>query len=204
MIGDDLSLQYGCRHGHQNFGGDWKTLPLPDLSWFVFDANGLANSAYLGQSAASNTLMTQNTTVANESSIDPVADGYAYSADTFESLAEQMGVPVEEFVATLAAWNNSCANGNDEYFHRPDNTLTPINTPPFYAIKVIPEVLNTDGGPRRNEKAQIVDVDDEPITGLYAAGEFGSVWCDKYQGAGNIGECLIFGRIAARQILAQG
>ena len=64
-------------------------------------------------------------------------------------------------------------------------------------------MLNTDGGPRRDEKARILDIDGEPIPGLFSAGEFGSVWCDKYQGAGNISECLAFGRIAARSALAR-
>lgn len=27
-----LSLHYGCRHGHQNFGGEWKMLPCPTSS----------------------------------------------------------------------------------------------------------------------------------------------------------------------------
>ena len=71
-------------------------------------------------------------------------------------------------------------------------------------MKCLPEVLNTDGGPRRNEKAQILDLDGNPIPRLYSAGEFGSVWCDKYQGAGNISECLAFGRIAARSIVEEG
>ena len=35
-----LSLHYGCRHGHQNFGGEWKMLPLPDKQWFVYDSEG--------------------------------------------------------------------------------------------------------------------------------------------------------------------
>ena len=36
---------------------------------------------------------------------------------------------------------------------------------------------------------------------LYSAGEFGSVWSNKYEGCGNIGECCAFGRIAARNAL---
>jgi succinate dehydrogenase/fumarate reductase flavoprotein subunit len=199
--GSDMSLHYGCRHGHQNFGGDWKTLPLPDTSWFVFDANGLANSAYLGANAASNTLFTQNTTTQNAEGTDPVADGYGYKADTIEDLAKQMQVPIEELTLTVKQWNDSCANGNDEFYHRPVTTLTPIDTPPYYAVKCIPELLNTDGGPRRDESAHILDTEGEAIPNLYSAGEFGSIWADKYQGGGNISECMIFGRIAARNII---
>ena len=199
--GTDLSLNYGCRHGHQNFGGDWASLPQPSVSWFVFDSNGLAKNAYLGKYASTNTLLTQTQVTESEFDVDPVADGFGYSADTIEELAEQMGVPVEELVNTIDRWNAAVAAGDDEQFHRPADTLIPIDTPPFYAVKCCPEVLNTDGGPRRNEKAQIIDIDGNPIPGLYSAGEFGSLWCDKYQGAGNIGECLAFGRIAARNVM---
>lgn len=200
--GTDMSLNYGCRHGHYNFGGDWTNLAQPETSWFVFDSNGLAKSAYLGSYAATNTMFTQTEVTEAEFTVDPAADGYGYSSDTIEGLAEQMGVPVEEFVGTVERWNTAVANGDDEQFHRPTDTLIPIDTPPFYAVKCCPEVLNTDGGPRRDEFARILDIDGDPIPGLFSAGEFGSVWCDKYQGAGNIGECLAFGRIAARSAMA--
>lgn len=202
-VGTDISLNYGCRHGHQNFGGDWACLPQPSTSWFVFDSNGLAKSAYLGQYASSNTLTTQTQTTDNEFDVDPVADGYGYKADTIEELAEQMGVPADELVRTITIWNESVGRGEDDRFYRPADTLVPIDTPPYYAVKCLPEILNTDGGPRRNEKGQIVDLDGNPIPRLYSSGEFGSIWCDKYQGAGNISECLAFGRISARNVLQE-
>ncbi|HIY82792.1 FAD-dependent oxidoreductase [Rubneribacter sp.] len=198
-----LELHYGCRHGHQNFGGDWRCLPLPPKQWFIFDSEGLRFSAYLGANSTSNTLQNQTETTENDPSIDPVADGYAYIADTVEDLAVQIGVPVDELTNTVNRWNASCDNGEDEQFHRPADQMTPVRTPPFYAIECIPEILNTDGGPRRNEKAQIIDVDGEPIPNLYSSGEFGSIWASKYQGSGNITECMVFGRIAARELIAK-
>lgn len=42
-----------------------------------------------------------------------------------------------------------------------------------------------------------------PIEDLYSAGEFGSIWGNMYQGTGNIGECVVFGRIAARNAMAK-
>ena len=38
---------------------------------------------------------------------------------------------------------------------------------------------------------------------LYSAGELGSIYSYLYQGTGNIGECLAFGRIAARNAVAE-
>jgi len=64
-------------------------------------------------------------------------------------------------------------------------------------------MLNTQGGPRRNEYGQIVRPDDTPIPRLYSAGELGSIYSHLYQGTGNIGECLAFGRISARNAVAE-
>ncbi|MDU2821304.1 MAG: FAD-binding protein [Eggerthella lenta] len=198
-----LSLHYGCRHGHQNFGGEWKMLPLPDKQWFVYDSEGKRYGAYMGKDVANNTLQNQTEKTEIDPAIDAVADGYALTADTIEELAALMEVPVDELVNTVNVWNASCENGVDEQFHRPSDQLAPVSTPPFYAIPCIPEILNTDGGPRRNEKAQILDVDGEPIPNLYSSGEFGSIWAAKYQGSGNITECMVFGRIAARELIAK-
>lgn len=198
-----LSLHYGCRHGHQNFGGEWKMLPLPAKQWFVYDSEGKRFGAYMGKDVANNTLQNQTEKTEIDPSIDAVADGYALVADTIEELAALMEVPVDELVNTVNVWNESCANGKDEQFHRPADQLAPVSTLPFYAIKCIPEILNTDGGPRRNERAQIINTDGEPIPNLYSSGEFGSLWAAKYQGSGNITECMVFGRIAARELIAK-
>jgi succinate dehydrogenase/fumarate reductase flavoprotein subunit len=78
-----------------------------------------------------------------------------------------------------------------------------ISKPPFYAVEVWPSLLNTQGGPRRNEKAQIVDTDNKPIKRLYSAGELGSIFNMLYPGAGNVSECLSFGRISGRNAAAE-
>ena len=64
--------------------------------------------------------------------------------------------------------------------------------------------FNTQGGPRRNEKAEIVRPDGTPIPRLYSAGELGSIYSYLYQGTGNLGECLAFGRIAGRNAAGLG
>jgi len=45
--------------------------------------------------------------------------------------------------------------------------------------------------------------DGSPIENLYSAGEFGSIWGNMHQGMGGIGECVVFGRIAARNAMAK-
>jgi predicted oxidoreductase len=81
--------------------------------------------------------------------------------------------------------------------------LVPFGPAPFYAIELSPSMLNTQGGPRRNERGQIVRPDSTPIPRLYSAGELGSIYSYLYQGTGNIGECFAFGRICARNAVAE-
>ena len=38
---------------------------------------------------------------------------------------------------------------------------------------------------------------------LYSAGELGSIYSYLYQGTGNIGECLAFGRVSGRNAAAE-
>ena len=54
---------------------------------------------------------------------------------------------------------------------------------PYYAAKLFPTLLNTQGGPRRNEKGQVLNALGKPIPRLYSAGELGSMWGRVYQGA---------------------
>nr|WP_246561232.1 FAD-binding protein [Geobacter grbiciae] len=100
---------------------------------------------------------------------------------------------------TIKQWNASVRAGKDTLFGREikeNSDLAMIHTAPFYAMEIYPSLANTQGGPRRNERAQIVDPFGDPIPGLYGAGELGSLWGLIYQGGGNIAECLAFGRIA--------
>lgn len=85
-------------------------------------------------------------------------------------------------------------------FDRPKELLKAIEGPPYYAIQIWPALINTQGGPRRDKEARVLDADGKPIPRLYAAGEFGSMWGYLYQDSTNLSEALIFGRIAGRNV----
>jgi predicted oxidoreductase len=100
-------------------------------------------------------------------------------------------------------YNTYCANTYDVEFNRSAETLTAISeTGPYYAMKLTPTFTNTQGGGKRNEKCQILDVDGNVIPNLYGAGEFGSMYSHGYNGGGNVGAALADGRIVARNIMA--
>ena len=76
---------------------------------------------------------------------------------------------------------------------------SPLITPPFYATELCEPVINTQGGPKHDGKAQILDQNDRPIPRLYGAGELGSFFFPLYEGASHVPEALAFGIIAARE-----
>jgi succinate dehydrogenase/fumarate reductase flavoprotein subunit len=129
-----------------------------------------------------------------------VAKGWIHQADSMRALAEKLGVPADQLERSAADYAEACKTGMDQ-FGRRAATLLPL-TKPFYGIPVWPCLLNTQGGPRRNAKAEVLNAWGKPIEGLYSAGELGSLWGALYPGAGNIGEALVTGRIAVRSALS--
>lgn len=123
--------------------------------------------------------------------------GWIVRAGALEELAETLGTPAPSLTRTVQAYNAACAAGHDPDFGRCPKSLTPLE-PPYHAVRLVPLLYNTQGGPRRDSLARVLDVDGEPILGLYAAGEFGSIWGSRYQTSTNFAEALVFGRIAGR------
>jgi succinate dehydrogenase/fumarate reductase flavoprotein subunit len=135
-----------------------------------------------------------------------IEKGWISKADTLEALANKIGIEPSSLVKSVSQWNQAVADGNDAQFGRKIKSQDPagkIETPPFYAVKLHPCLINTQGGPRRNIKAQVLDAFGDPIQRLYSAGELGSMWGLIYQGSGNIAECMVFGRIAGRNVAAE-
>lgn len=170
-----------ARHGKINYGGSWISTPTPLPAYYIFDAE---------------TCQKPLAKVFSEGNVEEIAKGWIVEADTLEELAEKIGVPVDSFVATVERYNGYCDAGVDEQFGTPADNLVKLDVGPFYAIEIGPTMLNTHGGPRRNEEAQIIDVNGDVIPHLYSAGEMGALFSDMYNGGGNLGECVGFGRIA--------
>ena len=128
--------------------------------------------------------------------------GWIKQAGTVAALARTIGLDSVALEQSVKRWNGNCDSGKDPDFGR-SKMLVPFGEAPFYAIELSPSMLNTQGGPRRNQQGQIVRPDNTPIPRLYSSGELGSIYSYLYQGTGNIGECLAFGRISARNAVAE-
>lgn len=122
--------------------------------------------------------------------------GWIVTANDPVELGRRLGIDrAKQLGETLAAYNQSCRTGNDKQFGRSKDTLVEL-CGILHGVPLWPCLLNTQGGPKRNARGEILDVWGGPIKRLYGAGEMGSIWGFLYQSGGNLGECLASGRIA--------
>ena len=79
-------------------------------------------------------------------------------------------------------------------------TLGPIDTPPYFAVKVEASAIGTIGGPRTDAKGRVLDTNGSVIPGLYAAGNAGGAPTDGFYGGagGTIVLGLTFGYLAGQ------
>ena len=139
-------LQYmDCGHGN--------------VSWYVDDdkvpGGAYGRNAYISQAMFD----------------EAMASDAGVQADTIEELAEKMGVPVEEFCATIERYNELAKKGVDEDFGKRADRMFAIENPPFYGYKLTDTVLLVCmGGLETTVDFEVLDTNDDVIPGLYAVG----------------------------------
>lgn len=126
-----------------------------------------------------------------------IQKGWIKKGESIESLAEQLSMPPSNLAETLESWNAHCHDGKTDLFHRPAETMAPIDQPPFYAVEVWPVVTNTQGGIAHDSRQRAIDSFDRPIPHLYVAGQLGSIFGHLYLQAGNAAEAVFSGHAAA-------
>ncbi|REE93220.1 succinate dehydrogenase/fumarate reductase flavoprotein subunit [Cupriavidus plantarum] len=188
----------GVRHFSHLDGNHGRNTRLP--AWMVLDEEGF-RLYRLGRFIAHVTPDAPDaarTFAWSDDNAREVALGIFRKASSLTSLAALSDIPEPTLAATLQAWNDACAAGRDEAFCRPPSTMRPIARAPFYLAQVWPLVINTQGGPVHDANQRVIDVEGNAIDGLYAAGELGSAFGHLYMAGGNLAECLVGGRRAAR------
>ena len=170
------------RHGHIQTHGSWLIPMMNQHPYIVFDQHQYAD-------------FKQQLADRGRLPYPQFLDKLVH-AETIADLADKIGVPADHLQQTVADFNHYTEAGRDYAFGRDPKTMRAIDDGPYYAIAATNDVLNTQGGPQRNENAQILNTNDQPIPHLFGAGELGGIIANCYQGGGNLAECLIFGKLA--------
>ncbi|MBQ7593519.1 MAG: flavocytochrome c [Synergistaceae bacterium] len=127
-----------------------------------------------------------------------ISRGYTLEGNTYEELARVIDVPADEFTKTMNAWNKYVVERNDKDFGR-TSFAKPLDSPPFYAIKVTAGIHHTMGGLKIDKDAHVLRGDGSIIPGLFAAGEItGGVHGGNRLGGNAVADFVIFGRIAGQ------
>ncbi|NTW29464.1 MAG: FAD-binding protein [Coriobacteriia bacterium] len=131
--------------------------------------------------------------------------GAVIQGATLEELAGKISVPGKTLAATVARYNELVKAGRDDDFGKNPAYLkaSAIAQAPFYAIPRHPGLLTVPGGGVWvNTKLQVLDKNDAPIPGLYAAGNtaggfYGNDYTQLIPG-GSLGRATTFGYLAGK------
>lgn len=142
--------------------------------------------------------------------------GYLVKASSVASLAARLELNSSALEATIDEFNRDAAAGVDTRFHKGGNSqdramgdftawspcLAPLDTPPFYAVRIVTGDLGSAAGLMTDDHARVLRADGSIIRNLYAVGtDMNSPMGGAYPGPGIVlGTGLTFGYIAARTI----
>jgi len=129
---------------------------------------------------------------------------------TFEGLARKLEIDVDGFVRTVTAYNAAVqpgtynpaikdGKGTRGITPPKSNWALPLDAPPYVGYAVTTGISFTFGGLKITLDGQVVDCEQRPIPGLYAAGELvGGLFYHNYPGGAGLMAGAVLGRIAGR------
>lgn len=192
----DETFEWQLTHYKQKVHGQWidaphhRVLPIH----MILDETTRAHNCLVVK------VMSWNTVVEaypwSEDNGAEIERGWIVRADSIAELARRTGRDPRRLTATVERYNDGCRRRRDADFGRRAETLQPIASPPYYAIEVVPAIVCTGGGARRNIESEVLDHAGRPIPRLYEAGELGSMFSNLYQNGAYLTEAMISGRAA--------
>ena len=138
--------------------------------------------------------------------------GWLYEGSTPEELAKAAGIDPDGLKAELARYQSFFEVGNDADFARDLEATLPFTGERLFAFTTNSNVLATVGGLCIDENCSVLDVNDNPIKGLFACGNAsGSFFSGNYPRhipGTSIGRAITFGFVAAESavnsVIGQG
>jgi fumarate reductase flavoprotein subunit len=133
--------------------------------------------------------------------------GAFVKADTLEELAVAVGIDTKTFVETCLRYQKFVEQGRDEDFGKnPEHlAITPVKTPPFYVAPRRANTLVVLGGLVTTPDLRVLDTQDNPIEGLWCAGNvvgkmFGYDYTLSYAGI-SVARAVTTGYMSAKSVL---
>lgn len=126
--------------------------------------------------------------------------GILHKGETLDDIANFFKIPVENLKATVARVNTFAKTGNDTDFHYRAR-FTDLSTGPYWIYRGVPSVHHTMGDLKINTHAQVLNDKNQPIPGLWAAGEVtGTTHGTNRLGSNAYTDIIVFGRIAGQEV----
>lgn len=133
-------------------------------------------------------------------------DGKGYpivvKADSIPAAAKKAGVDGAELLKTVARYNGFVRAGKDADFNRPAKFMKEAiaDKGPYYIVEQQPRFATTMGGVVTDMNLNVLDKNNKPIKGLFAAGELvGGAMGDDSPPGGNMAWAMTSGKLAAEQ-----
>jgi fumarate reductase flavoprotein subunit len=161
------------------------------LTWQIWDQSAMD----LGGAAVSGISMM------SEDMSKEISDGVVVKSETIRGLAESIGVNADNLENTINKWNEDMASSGRDTVWGAQLGLSPMDNPPYYAVKVVEYNLGTIGGLRINGDCQVLNTNGKVIPRLYAGGQTaGGFMGPYYPGTGTgVISTVYFGRIAGQK-----
>jgi len=190
-------------HMRMSFHGTYIDHPLVHCApaFFIFDEEVRKSTSLVTSWMGWEAIM-EGYKWSDDNSVE-VDKGWITKADSIADLAVKLGIDGKNLEQTVKNFNMMAEAGQVDELGREPDKMTPLKKPPYYGITIWPAVVTTTGGGRRDKKARVLDVDGNPIPRLYEAGELGSTIANLYQNGTFLAECIVFGRIAAQNAVAE-
>jgi succinate dehydrogenase/fumarate reductase flavoprotein subunit len=125
-----------------------------------------------------------------------IEKGWIVRADSIEELARKLARDPQRLRDAFDRYENACRAGHDQDYGRARHTLQSLEGPPYYAVRIVPTIVCTSGGAKRNIESEVLTPRGTAIPRLYEAGELGSMVSHLYQNGSYLTEAMISGRAA--------
>ena len=165
------------------------------------DTRDVVSAAILEQTQGEAFLIFDQAVRQSLASIETYANQHLLKeGNTIEELAKVTSIPADVLNETMSRYAAQQKAGTDEDFGRTTTQMTaPLETAPYYAVRVTPAIHHTMGGLSVNTETQVLKADGTPIPGLYAAGEVtGGLHGANRLGGNGVADIVVNGRLAGQ------